>query len=144
MYLSLWQVGKFSFPLESVKKLKDFMDNSVTGNPYLLNVRSASLCAISDIPKEFLDLCATPDADQIFEELSRCLLPVSHPSEQRGSPCLAVKCDRCELTRHHGWEGSVALSAVGVPLALEEREQPAITLSVVFDFRTHRQIPRAL
>ncbi|XP_030393633.1 guanylin [Gopherus evgoodei] len=63
------QVGKFSFPLESVKKLKDFMDNSVTGNPYLLNVRSASLCAISDIPKEFLDLCATPDADQIFEEL---------------------------------------------------------------------------
>ncbi|KAH1164864.1 guanylin-like [Mauremys mutica] len=58
------QVGKFSFPLESVKKLKDFMDN-----PLQLSVRSAPLCANSDIPKEFLDLCATPDADQIFEEL---------------------------------------------------------------------------
>ncbi|XP_039364573.1 guanylin [Mauremys reevesii] len=58
------QVGKFSFPLESVKKLKDFMDNS-----HPLNVRSAPLCANSDIPKEFLDLCATPDADQILDEL---------------------------------------------------------------------------
>ncbi|KAM9115741.1 guanylin [Pangshura tecta] len=63
------QVGKFSFPLESVKKLKNFVDDSVNGNPLPLSVRSTSLCANPDIQKEFLDLCATPDADQIFEEL---------------------------------------------------------------------------
>ncbi|XP_053865342.1 guanylin [Malaclemys terrapin pileata] len=63
------QVGEFSFPLESVKKLKDLLDSSVTRNPHVLSIRSASLCANPDIPKEFLKLCATPDADQIFEDL---------------------------------------------------------------------------
>ncbi|KAM7139067.1 guanylin [Macrochelys suwanniensis] len=63
------QVRKFSFSLESVKKLKDFMDSTVTRNPQLPSARSVSLCANPDLPKEFESLCATQDADQIFEDL---------------------------------------------------------------------------
>ncbi|CAM4574865.1 guanylin [Lepidochelys kempii] len=63
------QVGKFSFSLESVKKLKDLMDSSVTRNPQLLSARSTFLCASPDLPMEFLSLCDTTDADQIFQDL---------------------------------------------------------------------------
>ncbi|XP_038233078.1 guanylin-like [Dermochelys coriacea] len=63
------QMGKFSFSLESVKKLKNLMDSSETRNSQLLSARPAPLCANPDLPKEFLSLCATPDAHQIFEDI---------------------------------------------------------------------------
>ncbi|XP_067423280.1 guanylin [Emydura macquarii macquarii] len=63
------QVGEFSFSLESVKKLKDLLGNPGSRNPALRSAISVPVCANPALPKEFLQLCAAPNADQMFATL---------------------------------------------------------------------------
>ncbi|XP_006123698.1 guanylin [Pelodiscus sinensis] len=63
------QVGKFSFPLESVKKLKGLLDSPVAKNPQLRSASFTPPCDNPDLPTEFQSLCAAPNADMIFQDL---------------------------------------------------------------------------
>ncbi|XP_009068099.1 PREDICTED: guanylin-like [Acanthisitta chloris] len=65
------QDGDLQFPLESVKKLKELMDDTRRVNPRMvLPVASSSVCEETNLPKEFLPVCKRQDAPMIFQRLS--------------------------------------------------------------------------
>ncbi|NXA08467.1 GUC2A protein, partial [Sapayoa aenigma] len=72
--------GDLKFPLESVKKLKELMDESRTNNPRMAPMASHSPCEEKSLPAEFQALCKREDAPIIFQRLS-----------------LAAEDDLCEL-----------------------------------------------
>ncbi|XP_004678922.1 PREDICTED: guanylin [Condylura cristata] len=66
------QDGKFSFPLESVKKLKDFQKPQVSSieNPRTLGRPLVpSLCRDPNFPKELKPVCKEPNAQEILQRL---------------------------------------------------------------------------
>ncbi|NXY87154.1 GUC2A protein, partial [Alcedo cyanopectus] len=65
------QDGDLKFSLESVKKLKEFMDGNRDVNPRMMvPLASYSPCLEKDLPKEFQSLCEREDAPMIFQRLS--------------------------------------------------------------------------
>ncbi|NXL89554.1 GUC2A protein, partial [Alectura lathami] len=65
------QDGDLKFSLESVKKLKELMDENARINPRMVVPRaSSSPCQEEDLPEEFQAVCKREDAPQIFERLS--------------------------------------------------------------------------
>ncbi|XP_068018917.1 guanylin [Melanerpes formicivorus] len=68
------QDGDLQFSLESVKKLKELMDETRKVNPRMLVSSAASSpCAEKDLPEEFQPVCSRGDALQIFERLSSAI-----------------------------------------------------------------------
>ncbi|XP_034609612.1 guanylin-like [Trachemys scripta elegans] len=65
------QEGEFSFPLEAVKKLKEFLDADVRASPRMTARTSfISVCANPELPKEFQPVCQREDAPIIFNRLN--------------------------------------------------------------------------
>ncbi|NXP83449.1 GUC2A protein, partial [Ramphastos sulfuratus] len=65
------QDGDLKFSLESVKKLKELMDEKRQINPRMLvSVSGSSPCSDKDLPEELLPVCKREDAPKIFERLS--------------------------------------------------------------------------
>ncbi|NXK29726.1 GUC2A protein, partial [Arenaria interpres] len=63
--------GELKFSLESVKKLKELMDENSHINPRMaVSVASYSPCDEKDLPEEFQSVCKRGDASMIFERLS--------------------------------------------------------------------------
>uniref|UniRef100_A0A8C3PJK2 Guanylate cyclase activator 2B n=1 Tax=Calidris pygmaea TaxID=425635 RepID=A0A8C3PJK2_9CHAR len=63
--------GELKFSLESVKKLKELMDENRHINPRMaVSVASYSPCDEKDLPEEFQSVCKRGDASMIFERLS--------------------------------------------------------------------------
>ncbi|KAG8507632.1 Guanylin [Galemys pyrenaicus] len=66
------QDGKFSFPLESVKKLQDLQE---LREPSFVNPRTSdrpmvpALCGHPNFPKELKPLCSEPNAHEILQRL---------------------------------------------------------------------------
>lgn len=59
------------FSLESVKKLKELMDENRHINPRMMvSMASYSPCDEKDLPEEFQPVCKREDAPMIFERLS--------------------------------------------------------------------------
>ncbi|XP_006839703.1 PREDICTED: guanylin [Chrysochloris asiatica] len=70
------QDGDFSFPLESVKKLKDLQEFQKTrietlkrGRMVAGDVVEPFLCSHPDFPKELKPLCKEPNAQEILQRL---------------------------------------------------------------------------
>ncbi|KAJ8259135.1 hypothetical protein COCON_G00181470 [Conger conger] len=63
--------GDFSFPLESVIKLKELMglDDTVKRSPRLATTSTTAVCTNPDLPTEFLSLCQTKGAASSFFRL---------------------------------------------------------------------------
>ncbi|XP_044134510.1 guanylin-like [Bufo gargarizans] len=59
------QVGKFTFLLETVLKLKDFLD----GHGKDLEVAASEACHSPKLPDEFHPVCVEEDAPEIFIKL---------------------------------------------------------------------------
>ncbi|XP_009914757.1 guanylin-like [Haliaeetus albicilla] len=75
------QDGDLKFSLESVKKLKELMDENTHINPRMVvSMANYSPCDEKDLPEEFQSVCKREDASMIFERLS-----------------LAVQDDLCEI-----------------------------------------------
>uniref|UniRef100_A0A8B9N5T0 Guanylate cyclase activator 2B n=1 Tax=Accipiter nisus TaxID=211598 RepID=A0A8B9N5T0_9AVES len=65
------QDGDLKFSLESVKKLKELMDENTHINPRMVvSLASYSPCDEKDLPEEFQPVCKREDASMIFERLS--------------------------------------------------------------------------
>uniref|UniRef100_A0A8B9IWY1 Guanylate cyclase activator 2B n=1 Tax=Amazona collaria TaxID=241587 RepID=A0A8B9IWY1_9PSIT len=65
------QDGDLKFSLESVKKLKELMDENRHINPrFVVLMASYSPCDEKDLPEEFQSVCKREDASMIFERLS--------------------------------------------------------------------------
>ncbi|NXW44218.1 GUC2A protein, partial [Nyctiprogne leucopyga] len=65
------QDGDLKFSLESVKKLKELMDENRHINPRMLvSKASYSPCDEKYLPEEFQDVCKREDASMIFERLN--------------------------------------------------------------------------
>ncbi|KAM6116830.1 guanylin [Phoenicopterus ruber ruber] len=65
------QDGDLKFSLESVKKLKELMDENRHINPrMIISMGSYSPCNDKDLPEEFQSVCKREDAPVIFERLS--------------------------------------------------------------------------
>ncbi|NXI14988.1 GUC2A protein, partial [Irena cyanogastra] len=65
------QDGDLKFPLESVKKLKELLDDSRHINPRLMaSMASYSPCQDKHLPEEFRPVCKREDASIIFKRLS--------------------------------------------------------------------------
>ncbi|NXP05694.1 GUC2A protein, partial [Thinocorus orbignyianus] len=63
--------GDFKFSLESVKKLKELMDENRHINPRMVvSEASYSPCYEKDLPEELRPVCKREDASQIFERLN--------------------------------------------------------------------------
>uniref|UniRef100_A0A8B9RXB7 Guanylate cyclase activator 2B n=1 Tax=Accipiter nisus TaxID=211598 RepID=A0A8B9RXB7_9AVES len=63
--------GDLKFSLESVKKLKELMDENTHINPRMVvSLASYSPCDEKDLPEEFQPVCKREDASMIFERLS--------------------------------------------------------------------------
>lgn len=59
------------FSLESVKKLKELMDENKSINPRMVvSMASYSPCDEKNLPEEFQPVCKREDASMIFERLS--------------------------------------------------------------------------
>ncbi|XP_009643380.1 guanylate cyclase activator 2B-like [Egretta garzetta] len=64
------QDGDLKFSLESVKKLKELMDENRHFNPHVaVSMASYSPCDEKDLPEEFQHACKREDASMIFERL---------------------------------------------------------------------------
>uniref|UniRef100_A0A8B9F964 Guanylate cyclase activator 2B n=1 Tax=Amazona collaria TaxID=241587 RepID=A0A8B9F964_9PSIT len=75
--------GDLKFSLESVKKLKELMDENRHINPrFVVSMASYSPCDEKDLPEEFQSVCKREDASVIFERLSCC------NQEKASSGCL--------------------------------------------------------
>ncbi|KAM8788084.1 guanylin [Rhynchonycteris naso] len=67
--------GKFSFPLESVKKLKDLQELRELQDPGTWRLRKfddpvvPTLCSHPSFPKDLKPLCKEPDAQEILQRL---------------------------------------------------------------------------
>ncbi|XP_053137284.1 guanylin isoform X2 [Hemicordylus capensis] len=84
------QVEDFSFPWESVRKLKEFQDTMPIRNPRLRSSRRTPECATHGLPEEFIPVCKSPKAANIFERLA------SIAAEQRVCEiCANVACSGC-------------------------------------------------
>uniref|UniRef100_A0A8B9J097 Guanylate cyclase activator 2B n=1 Tax=Amazona collaria TaxID=241587 RepID=A0A8B9J097_9PSIT len=67
--------GDLKFSLESVKKLKELMDENRHINPrFVVSMASYSPCDEKDLPEEFQSVCKREDASVIFERLSMYLI----------------------------------------------------------------------
>ncbi|NXT82094.1 GUC2A protein, partial [Zapornia atra] len=65
------QDGDLKFSLESVKKLKEIMDENKRINPRMVaSMVSYSPCDKPDLPEEFQPVCKREDAAMIFERLN--------------------------------------------------------------------------
>lgn len=65
------QDGDLKFSLESVKKLKELMDENRSINPRMVVSKTTySPCNEKDLPEEFQAVCEREDAPMIFERLS--------------------------------------------------------------------------
>uniref|UniRef100_A0A8B9CVS1 Guanylate cyclase activator 2B n=1 Tax=Anser brachyrhynchus TaxID=132585 RepID=A0A8B9CVS1_9AVES len=65
------QDGDLKFSLESVKKLKELMDENRSINPRMVASKTASSpCKEKDLPEEFRAVCKREDAPMVFERLS--------------------------------------------------------------------------
>ncbi|NWW47249.1 GUC2A protein, partial [Pedionomus torquatus] len=65
------QDGDLKFSLESVKKLKELMDENRHINPRMVvSASNYSPCHEKDLPKEFLPVCKRKDASMIFDRLN--------------------------------------------------------------------------
>ncbi|GAB0198632.1 guanylin-like [Grus japonensis] len=63
--------GDLKFSLESVKKLKELMDENKSINPRMVvSMASYSPCDEKNLPEEFQPVCKREDASMIFERLS--------------------------------------------------------------------------
>ncbi|NXJ64814.1 GUC2A protein, partial [Rostratula benghalensis] len=63
--------GDLKFSLESVKKLKELMDENRPINPRMVvSVASYSPCDEKALPEEFHPVCERKDASMIFERLT--------------------------------------------------------------------------
>ncbi|NXI69710.1 GUC2A protein, partial [Anseranas semipalmata] len=63
--------GDLKFSLESVKKLKELMDENTGINPRMvISKTSYSPCKEKDLPEEFQAVCKREDAPMIFERLN--------------------------------------------------------------------------
>uniref|UniRef100_A0A8B9VUW3 Guanylate cyclase activator 2B n=1 Tax=Anas zonorhyncha TaxID=75864 RepID=A0A8B9VUW3_9AVES len=63
--------GDLKFSLESVKKLKELMDENRSINPRMVVSKTTySPCNEKDLPEEFQVVCKREDAPMIFERLS--------------------------------------------------------------------------
>uniref|UniRef100_A0A8C9LAK2 Guanylate cyclase activator 2B n=1 Tax=Pavo cristatus TaxID=9049 RepID=A0A8C9LAK2_PAVCR len=67
------QDGNLKFSLESVKKLKELMDENRVINPRMVVLKASkdgySPCQDEDLPEEFQPVCEREDAPMIFERL---------------------------------------------------------------------------
>ncbi|NXX81321.1 GUC2A protein, partial [Urocolius indicus] len=62
--------GDLKFSLESVKKLKELMNEKRDVNPHLVtSLANYSPCDEEDLPEEFQSVCQREDATKIFERL---------------------------------------------------------------------------
>ncbi|OXB52356.1 hypothetical protein ASZ78_002525 [Callipepla squamata] len=65
--------GNVKFSLESVKKLKELMDENKVINPRMVASKASkpnySPCQDKDLPEEFQPVCKREDADAIFQRL---------------------------------------------------------------------------
>ncbi|NXP48455.1 GUC2A protein, partial [Heliornis fulica] len=65
------QDGDLKFSLESVKKLKELMDEKKHFNPRMVDsMASSSPCNEKSLPEEFQSVCKREDASMIFERLN--------------------------------------------------------------------------
>ncbi|NXG81790.1 GUC2A protein, partial [Stercorarius parasiticus] len=63
--------GDLKFSLESVKKLKELMDENRHINPRMVvSGANYSPCDEKDLPEEFQSVCKREDASMIFERLT--------------------------------------------------------------------------
>ncbi|NWX14468.1 GUC2A protein, partial [Aegotheles bennettii] len=66
------QDGDSKFSLESVKKLKELMDESKSISPRMVVSKARySPCDEKDLPEEFQSVCKREDAPMVFERLSQ-------------------------------------------------------------------------
>ncbi|KAM6296326.1 guanylin [Aegotheles albertisi] len=64
--------GDSKFSLESVKKLKELMDESKSiSSRMVVSKAHYSPCDEKDLPEEFQSVCKREDAPMVFERLSR-------------------------------------------------------------------------
>ncbi|MBZ3874707.1 Guanylin [Sciurus carolinensis] len=63
------QDGDFSFPLESVKKLKDLQDFPEPKIGNRRNLVAPALCSHSAFPEELRPVCKEPNAEEILQRL---------------------------------------------------------------------------
>ncbi|XP_054427567.1 guanylin [Pteronotus mesoamericanus] len=63
------QDGKFSFPLEAVKKLKDLQDLQEPNGRSFYRPVVPTLCSYPNFPKELKPLCKERNARQILQRL---------------------------------------------------------------------------
>uniref|UniRef100_A0A8C6JWA4 Guanylate cyclase activator 2B n=1 Tax=Melopsittacus undulatus TaxID=13146 RepID=A0A8C6JWA4_MELUD len=83
-----YEDGDLKFSLESVKKLKDLMDENRHINPrFVLSMASYSPCDEKDLPEEFQSVCKREDASVIFERLST-FAKVSTPATCQQCLCI--------------------------------------------------------
>ncbi|NXU27975.1 GUC2A protein, partial [Thalassarche chlororhynchos] len=83
------QDGDMKFSLESVKKLKELMDEKRRINPRMVvSMASYSPCDEKDLPEAFHSVCKREDASMIFERLN-----------------LAVQDDLCEICANAACSG---------------------------------------
>ncbi|XP_010183009.1 PREDICTED: guanylin-like [Mesitornis unicolor] len=65
------QDGDLKFSLESVKKLKELMDENRQSNPRMVvSMANYSPCDEKDLPEELQSVCEKEDASVIFERLN--------------------------------------------------------------------------
>ncbi|XP_040441942.1 guanylin-like [Falco naumanni] len=65
------QDGDMKFSLESVKKLKELMDETRHASPRMVvSKTSYSPCDEKDLPEEFQPVCKREDASMVFERLN--------------------------------------------------------------------------
>ncbi|KAM9370396.1 guanylin-like [Phaethornis superciliosus] len=68
------QDGDLRFSLESVKKLKELLDEKQHISPRMVLARALySPCVDKDLPEEFQSLCKREDAPKVFERLSQAV-----------------------------------------------------------------------
>uniref|UniRef100_A0A663ESY6 Guanylate cyclase activator 2B n=1 Tax=Aquila chrysaetos chrysaetos TaxID=223781 RepID=A0A663ESY6_AQUCH len=74
---SLNEDGDLKFSLESVKKLKELMNENRHINPRMVvSMASYSPCDEKDLPEEFQSVCKREDASMIFERLKADLCEI--------------------------------------------------------------------
>ncbi|KQL00090.1 guanylin-like protein [Amazona aestiva] len=85
------QDGDLKFSLESVKKLKELMDENRHINPrFVVSMASYCPCDEKDLPEEFQSVCKREDASVIFERLNLAV-----QEEDLCEICANVACAGC-------------------------------------------------